>query len=84
MEKLYLSMGHEYIHVYFNAGGTNLNRISQERIAYKWNVNQAKAWNMNYSHYENMYNEFLRKPGGARYPYGLRVGFQSILPKRPW
>jgi hypothetical protein len=84
MEKLYLVMGHEYIHVYFNYGGTNSNIVSQERVAYKWNVNQAKAWKMDYSYYEKMHNYFLNKPGEVQYPYGLRAGFQPIRKEIPW
>ena len=83
MEHLYLNMGHEYIHVYFNATGTNGNLVSQERVAYKWNINQAKTWNMDYSHYQNMYNHYLGKEA-ARYTYALPVGFLDIRPKRPW
>ena len=82
MDRLYQVMGHEYIHVYFNATGTNANTVSQEKVAYKWNIDQAKAWKMDYSFYENKYNSFLNNPFSARYPYGLPVGFQQILDKR--
>ena len=76
-EKLYLTMGHEYVHVYLNYGGTTLDEVAQERVAYKWSMDQANAWNMtkDASHYEKWYNYYLKQETRAPHPYGIPVDY---------
>ena len=82
MEKLYLVMGHEYIHVYFNANGYSKSEYPQERAAYKWNIDQAKAWGLNTTQYTNMYNSYYKKDMYPILDY-KKAGF-FILNARPW
>ncbi|GHT62536.1 hypothetical protein AGMMS50239_16120 [Bacteroidia bacterium] len=83
-EKLFLTMGHEYIHAAFNFGGhLNINR--QEAVAYKWNYNQATKWNFSASVYKNMMDYYAPFNKGF-YPYNLnriREGFMNLY-KKPW
>jgi hypothetical protein len=48
--RLYLTMGHEYIHVGFNSVG-KMNSNQQEAVAYKWNEGQATLWKLDASNY---------------------------------
>ena len=73
-------MGHEYIHVYFNAGGISLNTLSQDKAAYQWNIDQAKEWKLRID-YEKLFRPYDRsmKPD-LNYN---QAGF-TIHDKRPW
>ena len=81
-EKLYLVMGHEYIHVNFNANGYARSIRAQERAAYKWNIDQAKAWKMSTTPYEKMYNSYWMKNMYPVLDYKQANFF--ILNQRPW
>ena len=82
MEQLYLTMGHEYIHVYFNAHGFSKNIAPQEKAAYKWNIDQARAWKIDYTFYQNIYNKYYNKTMYPVLKYE-QAGF-FILNLRPW
>ena len=82
MERLYLVMGHEYLHVYFNANGYSMSHKAKERVSYKWNIDQAKVWGLSTTYYVKMYNSYYQKDLYPVLDYS-KAGF-FILPKRPW
>ena len=62
-EQLYLTMGHEYLHVSFYHLGlsSEFSRMDSHAAIYEWAFRQSLAWG-NYSvdllHYSNMYNAY--------------------------
>jgi hypothetical protein len=68
--KLYLTIGHELVHVWLNYRGYDYTN-SQEATAYRWSADQAKAWNMNIlsNKYNSMGNGYSKYP----YPYERQV-----------
>jgi RHS repeat-associated protein len=80
-EQLYLTLGHEYIHVYFNAKGYNGAKASSEVAAYRWEIAQLEAWNMSTLHAQKMLREYYKR--GMLELYYRDAGI-PIRPKRPW
>jgi hypothetical protein len=84
-EKLYLTMGHEYIHAAFNnLGRGSLDGKRQDAVAYNWNMRQAHKWG--FSGYEAEVTKYARFNGGS-YPYRLiRIGddFMKLINKPQW
>ena len=81
-DQLYMVMGHEYIHVYFNANGYGHSAYENptERAAYKWNIDQAKAWGLDPSNYIKLRNQYSNN---CKTLYHPNSGI-TILPARPW
>jgi hypothetical protein len=84
-EKLYLTMGHEYIHAAFNnLGHGNLDGKKQDAVAYDWNMRQSRMWGL--SGYEKVATEYAGYNRGM-YPYRLsRIGddFMKLISKPKW
>ena len=56
-ERLYLTMGHEYLHVGFYHGGFENFRRQHASIA-KWEYDQSKLWNFRVNRYTNRLNSY--------------------------
>lgn len=78
-DALYLTIGHEYIHVRLNYGGQNLSIYSQERVAYQWSIQQGQAWGMDVSSYQAMFKSYWQEQS----PLFL-LDKSSIRIIRPW
>ncbi|MEQ9298568.1 MAG: DUF6443 domain-containing protein, partial [Cyclobacteriaceae bacterium] len=60
-EQLYLTMGHEYLHVGFYHGGFDSFKRQHATIA-KWEYDQSKLWNFRVNHYTNRLNSYKGFP----------------------
>jgi len=84
-EKLYLVMGHEYLHAAFLYNGMKHDPVRQgvtpaHRSIYHWEYSQASAWNYNMRHYDYYYKGYELHPD---FPYS-KFSFTKIRPKVPW
>ena len=70
-ERLYLTMGHEYLHVSYNHAGIGhtriLNRAKHASIR-QWQFEQARAWNYNVKYYKGLH-EALKSKLNPEYHY---------------
>jgi hypothetical protein len=86
-EKLFLVMGHEYIHSAFNFGG-HLDNNKQEAVAYQWSHGQSTKWGLSVPKYKIMMDYYAQfnKPSIWDYPYRLsRMGDDFMkLYSKPW
>ena len=83
-EQLYLTMGHEYLHVLYNHAGIghspSLNAAKHASI-YEWMYQQSSVWNFKTNYYQSLYNKYL--------PYiNSRFNYSNyglyILNIKPW
>ncbi|GHV29799.1 hypothetical protein FACS1894177_01290 [Bacteroidia bacterium] len=83
-ETLYLTIGHELVHVgLYNLGITN-NLHNHEVTAYSWSVLQAATWGLPtfLETYTAMMNFHIGK-GGKPYPYNTMVPISPTRPIKP-
>jgi hypothetical protein len=83
-EKLFLTMGHEYIHAGFNSLGNSFDVNKQEAVAWDWSNRQSHAWNL--SGYESGAAKYASYNTGF-YSYRLsRIGrdFMKLINKPQW
>ncbi len=61
-EQLYLTMGHEFMHAYYNLQGrhSEYQKLQQHASIYKWQYKQARIWKFNENIYLGKNNEFSR------------------------
>jgi hypothetical protein len=79
-ERLYLTMGHEYLHAgYFSTG--LMNTKSQHASIYKWEAYQAKAWGFEESYYAHRYFSY-KNYYKSSYDFN-NLGFY-VLSITPW
>ena len=84
-EQLYLTMGHEYIHVGFNANKSlgnpylNYTQKTQDASCYQWEIKVARAWGLEAyaNHLEGIYNKYYKSFLDIRYQ-------PSITTLPPW
>ena len=86
-ENLYLTLGHEYIHVQINMNpmySSDAFRGSQEKVAYAWTEQQASAWDMptTSAMTHNAFKEFF--PNYVNRPSFFHLSPSSIRTVRPW
>ena len=84
-EQLYLTMGHEYLHVGFNANKSlgnpylNYTQKTQDASCYQWEIKVARAWGLEAyaNHLEGIYNKYYKSFLDIRYQ-------PSITTLPPW
>lgn len=61
-EQLYLTMGHEYMHAYYNLQGrySEYQKKQQHASIYKWQFKQAQIWNYNVETYSISMNNYKK------------------------
>ena len=81
-EKLYLTLGHEFLHVGYNI---SIDQFSvgdrQHRAIYKWQLDQAKLWKFNVGTYKFNYNQFK---GFTPYNLTNNPNYFPPINIRPW
>ena len=82
MENLYLMMGHEYIHVYFNANGYYYALSSQEVAAYQWMIDQATIWKLSTKGFEA--SQAMYYKSGIKPSLNYKQAGFFLLNIRPW
>jgi|GEM_PF-3355061 len=81
-EMLYMTMGHEYLHVGFNINRNIYSSSArQESAIAQWQLDQAKLWNYNVNYFQAVQQKFSRVV-----PYSLKQNPNYFPPIsiRPW
>lgn len=82
---LYISLGHEYIHVQLNSGGFigSPYKASQEQVAFDFSIRQAEAWGR--LDLARMFrNAYTREFGSAYRTPMFHLSPSSKRNVRPW
>jgi hypothetical protein len=84
-EMLYLTIGHELIHVGLYNQGISSNEAlfhNHEATAYSWSIAQAALWGLSTKTYIDNMKYHIGK-GGVPYPYNTMVPMRPARPVRP-
>lgn len=82
--QLYLTMGHEYLHVWYGRSKPNLTDKQQHRVIYYWEYHQANKWNYYSEIYLREYYRFNKNEIPAILQNQVQIPLREKFPSAIW